>query len=64
MMENVDRINAYWKRISTIEARIFDLSRKGVDYSVEVKKRKSLLENVFRLMNIEEERIDKKVVKK
>ena len=47
--KNKNRIKYYWQRISDIEKRIEELSNKGVNYSIEIQKRKSLLNNVRRL---------------
>ena len=41
-----EQIKAYWDRIGKIEERISELSKKGLDYSTEVVKRKSLLSNI------------------
>ena len=48
-MEKLIQIRRYWDRIGKIEERIEELAGKGVDYSIETKKRKSLLNNVKRL---------------
>ncbi|MBU0958249.1 MAG: hypothetical protein KKF56_05580 [Nanoarchaeota archaeon] len=49
MKKKEQQIENYWNRINKLEGRIEELSLKGVDYSIETKKRKSLLQNVKRL---------------
>lgn len=48
-MNKSEQIKYYWQRINKIEERIEELANKGSDYSIETKKRKSLLTNVKRL---------------
>ena len=48
-MKTKEQIKSYWNRINKIESRIEELNKKGLDYSVETYKRKSLLNNVKRL---------------
>ena len=48
-MKTKEQIKSYWNRINKIESRIEELNRKGLNYSVETHKRKSLLNNVKRL---------------
>lgn len=48
-MEKQEQIKSYWNRIGKIEERIQELANKGLDYSAETHKRKSLLTNVRRL---------------
>ena len=42
-------IKAYWIKINKIEEKIHKLNMKGLDYTIEEPKRKSLLNNVKRL---------------
>ena len=48
-MNKEEQIKSYWYRIGKLEERIEELARKNVGYSVEEKRRKSLLTNVKRL---------------
>ncbi len=47
--EKETKIKGYWGRIDKIEHRIEELSQRGADYSGEMIKRKSLLQNVRRI---------------
>jgi hypothetical protein len=55
-MKPKEQIDSYWVRINQLEERIQELARKGVSYSLEMGKRKSLLMNVRRLMKQEKEK--------
>ena len=48
-MKIEEQIKSYWERIGKVEERIQELARKGLDYSAETNKRKSLLTNIKRL---------------
>jgi uncharacterized protein (UPF0335 family) len=48
-MNKEKQIKSYWDRIGKLEERIQELSRRNLNYSGEVTKRKSLLTNVKRL---------------
>lgn len=47
----ITKIESFWKRIDEIEKRIEYLANKGLDYSIETRKRKNLLRN-FRLLEL------------